>query len=151
VGIYPLSLASMVFGKPSGITSAVSIGETGVDEQNAVLLSYSGGQIAICSSATRTSTPSEARIWGTDGSIFLPSRFWMPQGLVLSRSGKPDEKIDLPMVGNGYNYEAEEVGRCLRAGQNESKVMPLDESLAIVQTMDAIRGQWGLVYPADKA
>lgn len=150
VGIYPLSLASMIFGKPSSIASAATMAETGVDEQNAVLLSYPDGQIAICSSAARTNTPSEARIWGTDGSIFLPTRFWMPQGFVLSRSGKPDEKIDLPMTGNGYNYEAEEVGRCLRAGMSESKVMPLDESLTLVQTMDTIRAQWGLVYPMEK-
>ncbi len=151
VGIYPLSFASMIFGKPSGFASAVHLSETGSDEQNAVLLSYPGGKIAIASSAVRTSTPSEARIWGTDGSIFIPSRFWMAQGYILSRNGQPDEKVDMPMVGNGYNYEAEEVGRCLRAGEGESKVMPLDESLTIVETMDAIRAEWGLVYPMEKA
>jgi hypothetical protein len=36
--------------------------------------------------------------------------------------------------------------RCLRAGQTESPVMPLDESVEIIRTMDEIRGQWGLKY-----
>ncbi|MFN8560835.1 MAG: Gfo/Idh/MocA family oxidoreductase [Anaerolineae bacterium] len=49
VGIYPLSLASMIFGAPSQIASIGHLGETGADEQNAVLLGYDAGQIAILS------------------------------------------------------------------------------------------------------
>jgi hypothetical protein len=40
---------------------------------------------------------------------------------------------------------------CLRAGRTESDIMPLDETLAIMQTMDTIREQWGLTYDADLA
>ena len=46
------------------------------------------------------------------------------------------------VLGNGYAHEAEEVMRCLRAGDRESPVMPLDETLAIMETMDAIRLDW---------
>jgi predicted dehydrogenase len=52
------------------------------------------------------------------------------------------EKIVERIEGNGYNYEAVEVMRCLRAGELESEIMPLDETLRIVETMDAIRSQW---------
>ncbi|MGF1547895.1 MAG: Gfo/Idh/MocA family protein [Thiotrichales bacterium] len=51
--------------------------------------------------------------------------------------------------GNGYQFEIAEVGRCLREGLRESPIMPLDETVAIMQIMDAIRGQWGLVYPGE--
>jgi predicted dehydrogenase len=44
--------------------------------------------------------------------------------------------------GNGYNYEAAEVMRCLRAGELESAVMPLDETLRIMETLDEARSQW---------
>ena len=47
------------------------------------------------------------------------------------------------------NYEAIEVGRCLRAGELESQIMPLDETLSIMRMMDEIRVQWGLVYPTE--
>ena len=47
-----------------------------------------------------------------------------------------------PLVGNGYNYEAAEVVRCLQNGELESKVMPLDETLKIMETMDWLRSQW---------
>jgi predicted dehydrogenase len=47
-----------------------------------------------------------------------------------------------PLVGNGYNYEAAEVVRCLQNGELESKIMPLDETLKIMETMDWLRSQW---------
>jgi predicted dehydrogenase len=54
-----------------------------------------------------------------------------------------------PYHGNGYNYEADEVMRCLRSGERESHLMPLDETLRIMETMDIIRSQWNLKYPQD--
>ncbi len=38
---------------------------------------------------------------------------------------------------------------CLRQGRSESGIMPLDESLAVMETLDTIRAQWGLCYPAE--
>ncbi|MBZ0290306.1 MAG: Gfo/Idh/MocA family oxidoreductase, partial [Anaerolineae bacterium] len=131
VGIYPISLAFMLFGAPSEVSSQASLGETGVDEQSAYLFGYDKGQIALLSSATRTPTPQEAFILGTEGSIKLHSPWWNATELSLIRGGKPTEVIEPPRLGNGYNYEAEEVGRCLRAGQLESDTIPLDETRTI--------------------
>jgi len=57
----------------------------------------------------------------------------------------------MPFTGNGYNYEADEVGRCLRAGKLESPVMTHAETLELMRMMDTIRAQWGLVYPTEKS
>ena len=35
-------------------------------------------------------------------------------------------------------YEADEVARCIGEGLLESPVMPLDETVAIMRTMDAV-------------
>jgi predicted dehydrogenase len=45
-------------------------------------------------------------------------------------------------LGNGYAHEAIEVMRCLEAGERESPLMPLDESLAIMETVDALASRW---------
>lgn len=148
VGIYPVSLASMLLGTPATISTAAHLGITGVDEQSAYLFGYAGGQIAMLSSATRTNTAHEARIYGTEGRISIPD-WWHARGLTLSVNGKPDEVMDIPFDGNGYNYEAAELARCVRAGKLESDVMPLNETLAIIGTLDAIRAQWGLKYPME--
>ncbi|MEO8612598.1 MAG: Gfo/Idh/MocA family oxidoreductase [Chloroflexota bacterium] len=147
VGIYPISLAYMLFGSPQTITTQAALGTTGVDEQSAYLFGYDKGQIALLSSASRTETPQEAFIMGTEGSIKLPSPWWNASQLILKRASKAEEVIAPPRVGNGYNYEAEEVGRCIRAGKLESETMTLDETRAIMVTMDTIRAQWNLKYP----
>lgn len=149
IGVYPVSLASMVFGTPSDIASQATMGETGVDEQNAILLRYPGGQLAVLSSAIRTNTPHEATIMGTEGVLRIGQDWHKSTWVGVTRPGQPEERTSLPIEGNGYNYEAIEVMDCLRAGKRESAIMPLDETLAIVRTLDAIRAQWGLRYPGE--
>lgn len=52
--------------------------------------------------------------------------------------------------GLGYHFELAAVTRSVQAGELEHDLMPLDETLAIMQTMDAIRQQWGLIYPSER-
>ena len=55
--------------------------------------------------------------------------------------------MQFPLAANGYNYEAAEVARCLRAGELESPVMPLDESLRTIALIEKIRADHGLGRP----
>ncbi|MGB1251097.1 MAG: Gfo/Idh/MocA family protein [Candidatus Promineifilaceae bacterium] len=148
VGIYPLSLAYMIFGKPTRIASMADIGSTGIDEQSAFILGYEGGQMAICSTAVRTNTPHEATIMGSEGMIKLHAPWWVSATLSVNRGG--DEEIHtLPFLGNGYTHEAIEVGNLIRSGKLESDVIPLAESIQIMETMDALRAEWGIKYPME--
>jgi predicted dehydrogenase len=149
VGVYPVSLASLVFGPPATVHSMAHLGQTGVDEQAGVLLGYAGGALALLASATRVETPQEATICGERGRIRIHSRWWVPEIMTVT-VGVEQEVIHRPMLGNGYGHEAAEVMRCLRERRIESPLMPLDETLAIMRTLDAIRGQWGLVYPSEQ-
>ncbi len=151
VGVYTVSLAAQIFGAPARIAGLAQLGETGVDEQGAMILGYDGGQLAVLSTAIRTRTPVEATIMGTDGLIRIHPPWYKPAQLTLSRPSQPDEAIEMPFEGNGYNYEAAEVMRCLREGRRESALMPLDETLSVMRTLDRIRAQWGLRYPMEGA
>ncbi len=150
VGVYPVSLASMVFGAPPRISTMAHLGATGVDEQAAMIFGYEDGALAVLSCAISVMTPMEATITGERGMIRLPANWWMPQECILSLEGEPEQTFELPFTGNGYNYEALEVMRCLREGLLESPIMPLDETLALMQTLDNIRSQWGLRYPEEE-
>jgi predicted dehydrogenase len=72
VGVYPVSLASMVFGTPTAITSQAHIGTTGVDEQCGLVLHHADGALAVLTAAIRTGGPNAALIRGTNGSIQIP-------------------------------------------------------------------------------
>ncbi len=150
VGVYAVSFASMVFGgPPTEIQSLAHIGVTKVDEHAAMVLGYSGGALALLASAVRANTSQEARVIGTEGLIHVPSPFWRSPKVVLALNGKDPQEVELPYEGNGYNYEAAAAGDCLRDGRLEHEVMPLDETLSIMDTMDRIRAQWGLRYPME--
>jgi predicted dehydrogenase len=48
-----------------------------------------------------------------------------------------------PIDGNGYSYEAREATRCVRDGLLESPLMPLDQTVRVMDVMDRIRDAWG--------
>jgi len=152
VGIYPVSLAFLILGPPERIVSMGQIGTTGVDEQSAMIFGYKNGAMAVGYATIRCGSYTEATIIGSRGMIRLHAQvgLFRPFKLTLRISGEEDRIIDLPYDGNGYNYEAAEVMRCLRSGKTESPVMTLDESVEILRTMDKIRAQWGLKYPLER-
>ncbi|MCP4610170.1 MAG: Gfo/Idh/MocA family oxidoreductase [Planctomycetes bacterium] len=151
VGVYNIALAQMVYQRePTRISGMAHLGETGVDEQSSVTLGYDNGALAILTSAVRTETSQEAAIYGTDGYIKIPHAFWKPERIIVKASQDEEREFTFDVMGIGYSYEAEEVMRCLREGCLESRILPLETSVAIMRTMDAIREQWGLVYPMEK-
>jgi predicted dehydrogenase len=150
VGVYCVSFASMILGQPSGSVGLSHLGETGVDEQASVILEHEGGRLANLSIGIRTATPQEATIMGTEGYVRIHAPWWRPKSMTISRPREESETVDAPVSGNGFNYEAAEVMRCLEAGKTESDVMPLDETISVMRTMDGIRAAWGLTYPGEE-
>jgi predicted dehydrogenase len=150
VGVYCISLASSLFGRPSEVAGAGYLGQTGVDEQSAAILVHDGGRLSVLCFATRTGTPQEATVMGTEGYVKIHSNWWRPRAMTLHRPGEREELVEVPITGNGFNYEAAEVMRCLDEGMTESDVMPLDETLSVMRTMDGIRAAWGLRYPSEE-
>lgn len=151
VGIYPITLAHFAFGgNPTQIRGLATIGRGGVDEQAAFVLGYDGGGLALLGSAIQTKTPYDGHIMGTDGLITLHGTFWNAETVSLERPGQDTVTREFPHPCNGYEYEAREVHRCLRAGARESATMPHQTTLDILETMDHIRLQWGLRYPIEE-
>jgi predicted dehydrogenase len=149
-GVYPVSFASMVLGAPSAIASVATLGETNVDEQEAIALAYPSGAVASLGVTIQASPISIGLILGTKGRIEIHHDWHRPEGLTFTPYGGESQRFDYPQTeGNGYQYEAIEVGRCLREGLLESPVMTLDETLSIMETMDTLRGQWGVRYPME--
>lgn len=148
LGIYPVSLASMVFGQqPETIVSIVHKAETGVDDHAVITFEYPGGATAAIAASSIVRMKNEARIYGTDGMITVDNNFIHPDRLTLHAEGKQPKTLNLPFDGFGFHYEADHVHRCLHKGMRQSDYLLLDESLAVMQTLDKIRRQWKLKYP----
>src|SRR5690606_20884834 len=108
------------------------------------------GALAMLASSARASGPLEAVAAGSKGLLRLLEPWWFSKHLSVEMDGKPAKVVAFPYEGHGLRFEASHVMKCLRAGRTESDVMPLDETLRIMQTMDACRAAWGLVYEGER-
>jgi len=149
LGVYPISFASMVLGAPSSVLASTQFGDTGVDGQTAAVLQYENGRQAVATSTMQAWLPNRATIAGTDARIDIDGTWYRPTSFTLTERTGAVERYEFPEQGNGLRYQAEEVARCVRAGQRESAVMSLDESCRIMGTMDDVRAQIGLRYPGE--
>ena len=144
VGVYPISLTHWVLGAPDHVGSNGRAALTGVDESCSAILSYASGATAIVTASLRNKLANDATILGTRGHILVHAPWWRATKVTLARNGSQPETHTFPMVGNGYNYEAAEVQRCLHAGLSESPTMPLAESLNVMHTLDRARDKMHL-------
>jgi predicted dehydrogenase len=141
LGVYPVSFASMVLGKPERIVTLIDPAFTGVDGQTSMLFGYSSGAQAVLTCTLFAESPTRAAIVGTDARLEIEGVFYAPTSFeLISRAG--DRTVfETADEGVGLWYEAEEVARCLHEGLLESPLMPLDESIEIMRTMDAVLAQ----------
>jgi predicted dehydrogenase len=141
LGVYPVSFASMVLGRPERIEAMIDPAFTGVDGQTSMLFGYAGGAQAVLTCTVGAETPTRAAIVGADARIEIDGPFYRPSSFeLISRSGGR-ERFDPPHEGHGLRHQADEVARCLQEGLLESPAMPLDETVAIAETMDAVLAQ----------
>ena len=148
LGCYPVQLAHFVLGSPASVSAVARIGETGVDEDTIVAMSFAGGAVAVAQSAIRTPLPCDARITGTAGTIELPAFMHCPEHVDVTVGGDT-RRIDTPLGEAPLAFQVEEMHACLRAGRLESTVMPLADTLAIARTLDLARAAIGLRYPGE--
>lgn len=153
LGIYPVSFAHMVLGVPQTITAVSCPAFTGVDATTSMILQYGAGAHAVLTTSLAAASNNPAAIYGTEARLEIDGWFYTPSSFrVIARDGTELERYPSPgdpeAQGRGMQHEAAEVGRCLRAGLTESPLLPLDETVAIMDTLDEVRRQIGLDYAA---
>jgi predicted dehydrogenase len=139
LGVYPVSFASMVLGEPTRIEAIVEPAPTGVDGQISILLGHSGGAQAVLNCTSSAASPTRASIVGSDGRIDVDGPFYANVGFTFTpRQGSPYRFEPPDSVIWALHYQADEVARCIAEGLLESPIMPLDETVQIMATMDAV-------------
>lgn len=138
LGVYPVSFASMLLGAPTEMVKMIDWAPTGVDRQVSIIFSYEGGAQAYLNTTTDAKTPTTATISGTKARIEIEGDFYAPTSFALITRGGESKRFDFATQGRGLHYEATEVARCLHEGLLESPLMPLDESISIMRTMESV-------------
>ncbi|SDO25183.1 Predicted dehydrogenase [Streptomyces sp. cf386] len=152
LGVYPVSFAQLLLGEPSDVTARAALSAEGVDLQTGALLSWESGALASLHCSIVGGTATSASVTGSGGRIDVPNGFFFPDRFVLHRDGRdPEEFTADPADGprGSLRHEAAEVMRAVRAGETESPLVPLDGTLAVMRTLDAIRDRVGVRYPGE--
>jgi predicted dehydrogenase len=139
IGIYPITFAALLAGEPSTIAAVETRAGTGVDDQMAMAMLHEGAVVSSLSCSLVSDTAIEATVAGSDGRIRVRAQFHHSPALELWRRGDLVETFDVAHAGTGYQFEVEEVQRCIALGLSESPVHPLSDTLMVMRTIDRVR------------
>ncbi|MGZ0710326.1 Gfo/Idh/MocA family protein (plasmid) [Coraliomargarita sp. W4R53] len=150
LGIYPISFAWDVLGEPLGIVAAARIGETGADVEVATIMTHANGTLSTSISASQSAGPNTAHVIGTEARIDI-DRVWY--NAVSFRVVTPDgtvlEEYHSDVAGRGMQYQALAAERYVAEGKTDSDILPIDETVAIMSTLDEVRDLIGVRYPGE--
>jgi predicted dehydrogenase len=151
IGIYGLNFALMHFGTDiERMESSVWMTPSGVDGMETITMFYNDGRMASLNHTIYARSDRKGIIHGDKGYIVVEN-INNPQSVsVFDTEDRLLAHYDVPRQINGYEYQFAECARALKAGRNESWSMPLADSVYMMEFMDSLRKQWGMVYPQEQ-
>jgi len=150
IGIYPIYICLSLLGIPHEIIAKGNLTDQNIDDECSVLLSYVTNATAFLHASITTDTNTTCIIYGTKGSIHIPSRFHEQEEYHILDSANETQTIKVDKTGIGFYHEIEHFNFCLNHNIIESPIMTKKMSLDLVGIMDTIRKQIGVSYIWDK-
>ena len=149
LGIYPIFISQLFAGPPDKIQASARFAPSGVDHSGNMVFEHGTDVVSSLNYTLLSESPVEANLLFEKGRIRMESWWLTPGPVTLHRKEEEPKKFSFSEPGHGYHHEAAEVMRCLDEGQTESPMLPLDFSLDLMGTLDAVRAACGIIYPQD--
>ncbi len=148
LGIYCIAAMIGLFGKPNSIMASSVLLDTGVDGSSTGIFKYDGFDVIIVSSKV-SDTEIISEIEGEDGTIYIPYPSRMHMAYYKKRGS--DEKIKITSdERDSFIDQLEEFVKNMKEGNIESKKVPHQLSLDVIDTMEKARLMSGVIYDCDK-
>jgi predicted dehydrogenase len=143
-GVYSLWFSQFVLGEPVDVLATGSLAPTGVDAQVAVSMSAANGAQSSVTTTVLVDTPGIAAVYGTLGSITVEN-FVFPGGFRVEAAGQRAEWADEGgLTGrDGLAWQAAALAHYVAEGRTESPLHSLDDSIALMRTIDRVRAYVG--------
>jgi hypothetical protein len=123
-----------------------------VDGSASLVARGARGGTARLGTTLRARTPTQAVVSGTAGTARLSGAFFAPGTLSVELLDGRSASFTHPgPPGDGMAYEIAEAARRISAGDLESPVMSWADTLSVMETMDAVRAELGVVYPGEES
>lgn len=151
LGVYPINFASMFFGTDiAKVSSFCTYTETGVDKQETITIQYRDGKVASLTASHCCVGDRKGIIQGTSGFMVIENINNYENFTVYDKDRKKILFKKAPKQVTGYEYEVMACAQALREGALECPQMPHRETIRVMEFMDSLRKEWGVVYPFEK-
>lgn len=147
IGIYPIFLSYLIFGKPVRMNVEAEYFPNGADKNLVILFDYENGEEAILNASLQYFSPCDGFIYGDKGCIRLHGRWH--EATSYTRFVKSMDDAVTKDFGNrplSFKYEIDEVNACIRRGLKQSEKWSWKNSLELMAILDSVRKQIGLDY-----
>lgn len=150
IGVYPINFASMVFGDDIKEVKATAVlTEKGVDGIMQITLIYQDGKMAVLHADANAASNREGAIYGDKGYIMVQNINNCEGIRVYNKNHELIAEYETPEQITGYEYEVEACMEAMEKGALECPQMPHSETIRIMDLMDSIRKQVGVIYPGE--
>ena len=150
---------------PTKVTATGILHTTGADVQGSVALKFGAAETATVNYTIRGETPETVTFIGTKGQIEICTPAHAPTAVKITKATAhgttatqtfhfplPATAPGLPPLvfpnSQGFQYEAMAVADAISKGLTEAPEWTLDETMDMMNELDEIRRQLGVVYPA---
>lgn len=151
LGIYPISFVWDILGAPTEIRAVARKADTGADAEVATVMTHASGALSTSVSSSRGAGPNSAHIVGTEARIDIDRVWYTPTSFrVIAPDGTVLEDYVSNADGRGMQFQALAAESFVAEGRFDSDLLPIEETVAIMGTLDEIRAQIDLTYPGEK-
>ena len=145
IGIYPVFTALMFLGIPDEIKTSPHFSPTGSEESISMLFGYKNGATAVLTSSFDAEYKNESELCFEHG-IIKYDRF-SSDPIILIKNDTTQEIYFEPGPNMGYQFEAIHVMECLDNNLKESPILTNEVSLNLIETLDRVRRNAGIIFP----
>lgn len=145
IGVYAVSFARyFMSSKANTVLTTANYSETGVDETSGILLKNPDGQMAVIALTMRAKQPKRGIIAGEKGYIEISNYPRADKASITYTEDGRTETIEVGNTAKALEYEVQDMQDYVKDHTGQENFQYVCD---VMDTLTAIRNQWGMVYP----
>ena len=145
IGVYATTFARYFMkSKPNVVLTTANYFETGVDETSGIILKNPDGQMAVMALTMRAKQPKRGVIAGEKGFIEICEYPRAAKATITYTEDGHTEVIEAGKTEEALQYEVRDMQDYVLNGTGEENLQIIRD---VMETLTAVRNQWGMVYP----
>lgn len=145
IGVYATSFARYFMkSRPDVVLTTANYFETGVDETSGILLKNPDGEMAVMALTMRAKQPKRGVVAGEKGFIEINNYPRACKAAITYTEDGRTEVVEAGRTEDALQYEVQDMQEYVSSQGGKENLRIVRD---VMQTLTAVRNQWGMVYP----